>query len=918
SRLLLSLVIMQSILARIDMEDIKTVHETFVGEKQDVVINPRGPLNLLRGYIGNQNGYMYNKRFFSSEIDTDYILSKKEISDENEQEYNFKRKPVNDRVHKDMDTKTPEGRYLSMYHTLLIKMFPSADGDLSIEAGRSNALTNFLRADHVKKDTKYILAALLLLSEGVDIKIAVDYKGKKNNLVIKSKTCKKKVFVNVEMHTAGIDPVTNEHSENIYQSEAAGIVKFYMQCKDNSLLKKGGEFAMPATKEEFESGKFLNNAAFLIQTYIYEFIDTAEDYKDFVNAAHELLVDQVTEKENPEQTKKKGKKGRIFDELFVAKEELSENIKYIEKFYSFIKTINENTNFPFCNANQLPKYTRVPRCKLDKSGFEKDQALYYSNCVETALLGLFCCLAYNPETGEYETDHMGEGVSDELRDFFGDYPKPTEITNFEMHKQWSKVVACLKNEKIDYMQIKNELFPGVGNIFLVIAEITGQKADILELVECIENECRTGELDNKQKEYISNKIESIVKALSKNKNVRVECKQMRLKTRPNGKADIFAEINIIYTFGKAYNGISLDIIQEHANLVLLPSSNTSSAYIKKKYEEVKNIYSGINCYIGYIADQYISAELDVLSCSDYDLRVKFADKIFQAIPEGPECISKISVLGKLVSYHVKGTIIMDFIISTIDKEVGPTNPLTRFTANILGSVPLNDYVSRRLMMLLFPFHASWQKFYPRLGFKPSEPIPKEDAIWIRLSELKEWLCDTIIRHFSEPAASKAICNYLRATVNNPRMIDVSVEFITRPVLIHRIMSNAMIEDLVEIQSNIEEYMKEHMKDYNLNYVYIIWFIHVCSDDSRFSLESAKTVYDFIVFDDYPSPFKFKKEMSGPAEYFEKSLSTLEENKTLFCSEDDRKSMEKYDAMLEYFSEFCWLHKKSKHLPCTIS
>ncbi|KAI5167050.1 hypothetical protein NEAUS04_2643, partial [Nematocida ausubeli] len=107
SRLLLSLVIMQSILARIDMEDIKTVHETFVGEKQDVVINPRGPLNLLHGYIENRSGHMYNKRFYSPEIDTDYILSKKEISDENEQEYNFKRKPVNDRVHKDMDTKTP-------------------------------------------------------------------------------------------------------------------------------------------------------------------------------------------------------------------------------------------------------------------------------------------------------------------------------------------------------------------------------------------------------------------------------------------------------------------------------------------------------------------------------------------------------------------------------------------------------------------------------------------------------------------------------------------------------------------------------------------------------------------------------------------------------------------------------------------
>ncbi|KAI5138122.1 hypothetical protein NEAUS07_2397, partial [Nematocida ausubeli] len=390
SKLLLSLVIMQSILARINVEDIKTVSETLVGKRKDVVINPRGPLNLLHGYIENRSGHMYNKRFYSPEIDTDYALSTNGLSDENEQEYDFTRTPVNDRVHKDMDTKTSEGKYLSSYHVQLIKMFPSADGDLSIEAGRSNALTNFLRADHVKKDAKYILAALLLLSEGVDIKIAVDCKGKKNNLVIKSKTCKEKEFVNVVMHTAGIDPVTNEQSENIYQSEATGIIKFYMQCRDNSLLKKEGKFAMPATKEEFESGKFLNNAAFLIQTYIYEFIDTAEDYKNFVEAVHELLIDQVVEKENPEQTKKKGKKSKIFDELFIAKDALGENKKYIESFCDLIQAKNENTKFPFYNDSQLPKYTRVPRCKLDKSGFEKSQALYYSDCVETALLGLFC------------------------------------------------------------------------------------------------------------------------------------------------------------------------------------------------------------------------------------------------------------------------------------------------------------------------------------------------------------------------------------------------------------------------------------------------------------------------------------------------------------------------------------------------
>ncbi|KAI5138646.1 hypothetical protein NEAUS05_2453, partial [Nematocida ausubeli] len=898
SRLLLSLVIMQSILARIDMEDIKTVHETFVGEKQDVVINPRGPLNLLRGYIGNQNGYMYNKRFFSSEIDTDYILSKKEISDENEQEYNFKRKPVNDRVHKDMDTKTPEGRYLSMYHTLLIKMFPSADGDLSIEAGRSNALTNFLRADHVKKDTKYILAALLLLSEGVDIKIAVDYKGKKNNLVIKSKTCKKKVFVNVEMHTAGIDPVTNEHSENIYQSEAAGIVKFYMQCKDNSLLKKGGEFAMPATKEEFESGKFLNNAAFLIQTYIYEFIDTAEDYKDFVNAAHELLVDQVTEKENPEQTKKKGKKGRIFDELFVAKEELSENIKYIEKFYSFIKTINENTNFPFCNANQLPKYTRVPRCKLDKSGFEKDQALYYSNCVETALLGLFCCLAYNSETGKYETSHMGEGVSNELGDFFGDYPKPTETTNFEMHKRWSKVVACLKNEKIDYVQSRNELFPGVENIFLAIAEITGKKKEILKLVECIENICRTGKLDNKQKEYISNKIESIIKALSKNKNVRVECKQMRLETRPNGKADIFAEINIIYTFDEEQDKISLDIKKGHANLVLLRSLGNNSSQIKEEYEEVKNTCSGVDSYLGYIANQYVSVEFDSLNNNRAGLSNNLRKTIKSTIQEESKGISRIFLFGRISDINVKSAIMNIFIDSTIDKEVSSTSSMKRFTANILGSVPLNDPGTRYMMLKHFPFHTSWQEYYPRLGFKPLEPIPKEDCIWNQIGTYE--MCDALL-DLPAPIALQAACNYLIAAANILHVGFLGLECITLMCIFEHIMSNGEVNNLVKAQS----ILKESMDDYNLNQVYIPWFIHTCDMARRVSPEFVKKVYDSILFDNYPEPFVCSDRIEYRMEFSRNCLNLLKANKGFFCSgsKDESKGIEKYDGLVAYLSRF---------------
>ncbi|KAI5161590.1 hypothetical protein NEAUS03_1681 [Nematocida ausubeli] len=915
SRLLLSLIMLQSILARISVEDIHTAHEFLVGEKQDVVINPRGPLNLLRGYIGRQGAYMYNKRFFSPEIDTDYALSKAELYSRNEQIYKFTRTPVNDRVYKDIATQTPNGKYLSTYHAQLIKMFPSIDGDLSIEAGRPNALTNFLRAEHVKKDAKYILAALLLLSEGVDIKINVDHTGQKKRLVIKSKTCEEKVFVDVEMHTEGIDPVTNEHSDSIYQSEAAEIVNFYIRCRDNPLLKRGGEFAMPSCKKEFKSGKFLSNAAFLIQTYIYEFIDTAEGYKDFVEAVHELLVDQITEKENPEQTKKKGKKGKnkkIFDELFLAKEELSENIKYTTSFCDLVKATNENANFPFCNASQLPRYTRVPRCKLDKSGFEKNQALYYSDCVESALLALFCYLAYNPETGKYETSHMGGKISDELKNFFEKYPQPTETTSIEMHKQWSKVIACLKNDKIDYKHSKNELIAGVGNIFLVIAEITGQKKEILELVEYIEAACKAGKLDNRQEVYITVKMNLIIKSLSLNKNVRVVCSRMKLGKRSSGKTDILSKISITYTFDGASNGVSLDIKKGHATLTFIRSSKDNSSQIKEKYEEVKNIYSGIDCYIGHIVDQYVSIESYSLNASRAVFSNNIKKILGQTIQGESEGIPRIFLLGKISAIEIKRSIINSFIFDTIDKKLDSKSPLTRFTANILGSVPFNDPETRYMMLRNFLFYANWQEFYPRLGFKPSENIPKEDIIWSVLAKVN--LRKNTPISLPAPISLKATCNYLRSTANDARMNDSRVDFITRRALLHFIVSNGMIDKLVEIQSII----KESTKDYNLNYVYVLWLTYACSDVSKFTLESIKTVYDFILIDNYPNPLVFKELILEPSKYLENCLNTLKENKRLFCSKDDRKSMEKYNAVLSYFLKTCWWVKKSKCSPCAIS
>ncbi|KAI5149298.1 hypothetical protein NEAUS05_1721 [Nematocida ausubeli] len=886
---IIGLLLMNCVLGRMNIQDVRDIHYTLIGEKE-VIINPDGALNPLRGYITRRNAYMHNKRFYSCEIDTHYLLRLKDIDNPYMQEYEFTRTPASDKVYDDLNEDTCTNKYLKMYHSQLIKMFPSVDGDISIEAGRPNMLTNFLRAAHVKKDAKYILAAFLLLSEGIDIKISVDKKEEKKRLIIKSKRVEGKEFVNVELYLAGIDPVTLKYKEDIYQSEVVKGVNFYLRCRDNPLIKKGGEFSMPATKEEFESGRFLNNAGFLIQTYIYEYIDNIQEYKAFLEAVYELLEDQITKGSGAE-GKKKEKMERIFKKFFLGKDSLGENKKCIMPFYNLMKAADDDSVFPFYNSSHLPRYTRVPCLKLDKSGFDLDQAAYYSNCVETGLLGLFCCLAYNPETKRYETSHMGDKISDELKDFFEKYSRPAETTDLEMYKEWCKVVACLENDKINYKYPKNELFSGVANIFLAIAEITGEKAEILKLVEYIE-ECTSGELDYSQQEYISDKIELIIASLSKNKNVQVNCDKMEIEQGTGSNLDLFCSININYTFNGTYSGISICVKRGHTILSLLSELDSNSS-IKEKYVEARKIYSEMNSYTGCMITQCIDVEINNTTMDSLDVEGDFLKKVDTIIEDGYENMSKVFLLEKLAYINFRPYFIEKIITHSLEKELTPKDPATRFVANILGSLPLNDAITRHASMELFPFHSNWQVLFPRLGYAPLQHLP--EAVIMRLYTLRRYY--SLVQKCSVFAATKALCNYLQATVDNRGRYYAILYFSETRNMFESILKTRLVQHLAEIHSVIEK-----TKDPNdlgrINIVYIYWFILACKEKVNFSLEIIQMVYRFIHFDHLQGIDSSK--LKEYYVYIDIVIRILEEEKSLFLTEIDNESTKNYNNLLEYF------------------
>ncbi|KAI5136361.1 hypothetical protein NEAUS06_1879, partial [Nematocida ausubeli] len=665
-------------------------------------------------------------------------------------------------------------------------------------------------------------------------------------------------------------------------------VNFFLQCRVNPLLKRGGEFAEPASIEEFESGKFLNSVGFLIQAYIYEFIDTVQAYKEFVHAVHELLVDQMTTEGSS--GKKKGKKDRLFDRFFLQKDSNGAEMKYIKPFYELAKIMDKDMTFPFCDSSQLPVYTKIPRYKLDRTGFEEEESLSYSDCVESALLGLFCCLAYNPEKREYQTSHMGDKISDELRDFFKSYPAPVEVVDHEMHKQWSRVVSCLKNDKIDYKHPKNELLSGAANIFLAIAGITGKSKHIFKLIDYIESLSMYESLGQNQKEYITDKIQLIITSLSYNKNVVVRCDKIELGKKSSEKEDLFCEIIAIYEFGNKEHGISICIRSGHASLNVFSLSSVP-ARIKKKYEEIREICSNINTYMGCMIGQYTNRKIQNMSYSEYKYTENHMETSIQRVLDsGYKNISKIFLQGRLTDIDCKSFIIKHFIIYSADKNLGLNDPAIRITANILGSVPLNDPATRHSMVLSFYFHPTWQTYYPKLGFAQSEHLQKGQLSELELFSVYEY----ILEQKSARLAVDSLITYIKLETNNYNMFFSLSEYEVSKMLFNIIVEEEKISCFTELRGVFEAYVRPTEKEY-VNFIYTTWFIFVC-EMSPLPLELTKILYSFI---DCYNLHDRSNRLKNYKHCIYIALCVLEEEKSLFCSEGSDTNMDNYKKMVEF-------------------
>ncbi|EHY64324.1 hypothetical protein NERG_02630, partial [Nematocida ausubeli] len=411
-----------------------------------------------------------------------------------------------------------------------------------------------------------------VFSEGVDIPIEFT----QSALKVYEADKEKGIYFEVPTVIERICAKTGE-VEKLKQEKVITIISFFQKNATKhevlSMMKD------KCTKEEIMSGKFLDSPKFLIQSYIFGFIDTAQHAIEFIQTVHTMTEKYAPKTETP------SKGDCVYDRLFKPTS-TEANIDCMALMKKAQEILNTKPVFPFADSTQLPRYTSVPRYSRKTNTFSTNHSKDYSNCVECMILSLFCCLAYDPSDFTYKTDHMGN-VSESLEEFFSPENQPFDTTKANFQKNWCKVVACLDEPRITYLRGRNELDSGIINMLMVIAEIVNiskeEKKKILGFEQRLKE--KQGELDDILSKDIQEYTTILLKRLSKIEIVKIEFSVLKSYKCSNGRYDVYGEIAISFEQDGIRNEIVLEISKTHGGIKMgLPAMDHKEDRIEELSE----------------------------------------------------------------------------------------------------------------------------------------------------------------------------------------------------------------------------------------------------------------------------------------------------------------------------------------------
>ncbi|KAI5140066.1 hypothetical protein NEPAR04_0040 [Nematocida parisii] len=879
------LLVISSIYARMPLHEIMDAQKILFGSENDLRIKPSGSLNLLRGYVSHNAGYMHNKRFFSPEINIDYKLENNIDFTKNAHTYRYIRTPENDKPH-DPEDGVVDSNYLHKFHKMIIYMFPSESNTLSIEPYKSNSFTRFLRFHSGKSDSIYILSALLLLSEGIYVPIDID----KNELtgkttVVLNNTKNTLSYINLDMHLKSIMP--EENGELIAQTETEEIIDFFKQFCRCTLLSGICDFAEPTTQEDFSIGDFLNSANFLIQSYIYEYIEDIHQYKQLVKSTLELLEDLYESSKKTSIIPKSTE--TVKNSLFIPIDGIAAEEVLIKEFCGFKSKLDCAAIIPFINNASVYPYTRIPEYTQMNTESMPDETSYYNNRVETMLLNLFCTFTYNPEDMKHSTAHI-TNPSDALVKFFDKYSTPNECATQEMHRDWSEIVSNLNNPNIIYNRNNgNSLFGGLINILYVIYELT-QSTDVLNGIDFIFRNCSADdEILAIDIPAVSDYLQYVFGLLTVNRTLNIYSFDLTHVKRINGSLDIRGKITMKLSNGHVSSDIELDILSKFCEFRVVSGISHLSQDMCDDIIQITGNYLPPNSYTAYIIYNYISNNFNYATPT-IDNNIE-PISVNVNIPEITPSITpnEIFLFGPIESLKYKSSILMDFLINNSSANLPINTGMERFTENIIGSVSLNIERERTQILSKCIYNLNYIKYYPKINYFV------HNLTDFTYNSIKLILIDIIQGDYP----TQSVVSSLNYVFMHPICSKYAFEiFEPKTIFLHlfsTLTKKYELPRLYNVLANMDKVLASKDKT-ALNNIYLTWLSYACGNP-KYSCTQIGYIYSFIDYKKLSTEFANSAALNGSIN-FNEILSSLElEKDSLVANNENGK--EKYENIIKY-------------------
>ncbi|EIJ87453.1 hypothetical protein NEPAR06_0040 [Nematocida parisii] len=604
----------------------KNIEEIYNTNLQDssnkrAFVNPYGSLGMLAGFIDEFCGFMYNKRLFSAELDMNYInweSSKEGI-------FFNGNNIAKERVHRIFSNDMKMSYYSYLYHTVLINMFYIANDTVSIRLNNSNSdpeLFRFLNAPSVKPHSHKIIAALLLLSEGVHVNIKTETIENQRFLIISDINISDQVIsINISEVIKDSNDLQdiNEVLQSEYKNKIEIIINFFLYVCNNPNIQELYDITETPTIGSFNEGKFMDSSRWLIQIYIYKYMNSQQEMIQFIKIVYSTLQKIIKTS-----TKKKLSSERINSAKTLRRKcfiltkrrtpKMCQELIHINKINSHINNTDKMKLIPFSEFEDVSKKRRILHFYSNRSNIVELAKPKDHSAAENTLLGIICCFLFDVRTQEYNLDHLPYIKSDLKRLFcmpdssiinilnnrmYGNSSLsynsknkkiiPGKKISKEAYTAWTEIIQKLNNKDISYCDsTKRSIYPGLINLLYIISELTGtyesEKHHIKSLRDSLACICRgydmhedsndsseadsdyLQELHNFATKNITEYITKFFTSLSRNclpksKPSDFNPCAMKIQFLPSkaiwkgGKIDIFGKLFINYDYNGCTDGI---------------------------------------------------------------------------------------------------------------------------------------------------------------------------------------------------------------------------------------------------------------------------------------------------------------------------------------------------------------------------